>query len=180
MGAGLILTGTRGAGKSTIARRLEACGVARPVPAVTSRPRRADDVPGAYEHLTWDELEAEDRSQGLLVRSSYGTYGYGIRRAAVRDCLEAGRIPVLTITPESALRLVTDDRTAEWRAVFLDAGDNVLDRRLAARGTPLSEKDREQRADDRGRNRPPLITVLNDGDLDAAVSAVLRVLAVAV
>ena len=176
MGAGLILTGTRGAGKTTIAAELEARGVAAAVPAVTTRHPRPDDVRGAYEHLTTEQFDAEEGSSGLLVRSTYGTHRYAIRRAAVRDLLESGRTPVLTITPESAMRLVAQDRTADWLAVFLDADDDVLDRRLASRGTPPDDQDRQQRADDRNHNRPPLIAVVNDGDLNAAVSAVLRAL----
>jgi guanylate kinase len=176
MDAGLILTGTRGAGKTTVAVELQRRGVAAAVPAVTTRPRRPDDAPGAYEHLTPEQLDAEDRSAGLLVRSEYGIHAYAIRRAAVRDLLHSSRTPVLTITPESALRLVAHDRTAGWRAVFLDADDDVLDQRLTRRGTPPDDQDRQQRVDDRSNNRPPLIPVANDGDLNEAVSAVLHVL----
>jgi guanylate kinase len=125
------------------------------VPGVTTRPHRADDAPGAYEYLTREQLDAEEGASGLLLRSTYGAYAYGIRRSAVEGLLASSQTPMLTITPESALRLVVHDRSAAWRAVFLDADDVVLDRRLAGRGAPPDSRDRQQRAEDRKYSRRP-------------------------
>jgi ribose 1,5-bisphosphokinase PhnN len=81
-------------------------------------------------------------------------------------------LPLLTITPESAVRLLRED-AAKWVGVFIDAPDDELDRRIATRGAAATTADLAQRAADREHRGPPMTAVVNDGSLADAVSAVL-------
>ena len=169
----LVVSGTRGAGKSTLARTLQEDGVGWVVPAVTTRPPRDDDASGQYEYLTPQALAAAEEGGALIVTTEYGDHVYGIRASAIEALVKKGLLPILVVTPKSAHRLL--QAQPGWRGVFLDATDEDLDSRLAARGS-RSAGDSGQRRDDRRYDRAPLVRVLNNRDLRSAVDAVQRIL----
>jgi guanylate kinase len=174
MPPGLVLTGTRGSGKSAVAAVLLARGeFTRPV-GVTTRPPRPDDQ-GAYAFLSAAEFTGLEQAGRLAVSSYYAGQCYGVDRRELDRIRHSGLRPLLTLTPEAAARF---GQSHGWRAVFLDASDGVLDQRLRARGGPFADGDHAQRRDDRGwRDRFRL--VWNDGDLAVTVAAVLSVLGAA-
>jgi deoxyadenosine/deoxycytidine kinase len=71
----LVVSGTRGAGKTTVANRLVPTAGARLIPAVTTRPPRADDLPGNYEYTDVASLAA----QCFILCTSYGAHSYAVR-----------------------------------------------------------------------------------------------------
>lgn len=173
---GLVVTGTRGAGKTSVAQALADSRRVTSVPAVTTRESRADDRPGAYTYLSEHQF-AELLQQGwLLIDSAYGGFRYGITMEAVTTAVSQGQIPVVTVTPESARRLVLAATPVRWRAVFLDAPDTILDQRLAEDGRAATDSDRSQRAIDRSHDGPPLIHQDNTGTIDVCIERILAVL----
>ena len=174
---GLILTGTRGSGKSTIAYAIaQELSDFVVVPAVTTRARRRDDRPGAYRYMSPEEFAVLIANEQLLVESRYGTAAYGIVAADVAQLLERGALPILTITPEAARELVAKDASIHWSGLFLDAPDDLLDSRLIEDGRPPSEDVWAQRREDRSWAQPPLVCWMNMGSLMEAVQAVLSIM----
>ncbi|MBB5854007.1 hypothetical protein ACFQ05_11920 [Amycolatopsis umgeniensis] len=174
---GLIVTGTRGAGKTTIvvllSERLEICV---PVPAVTTRPSRSDDRAGAYEYATMARFAELSSSGALFVEANYSGYEYGIEHAEVRAILARQQIPVMTITPKLAVQVAHSRQHGTWLPVFVDSPDELLDRRLADDGRPATQEDRLQRVADREFRQPPLVLVENAGAIETAVDQIEELL----
>jgi len=153
----LILSGTSAAGKSALTRHLcidlpetgsRQFGL---VQAVTTRPPREDDEVGTYEYVDAAKFQEYESQGELLTNVSYrnSQSRYGITRAAYQTVRQSGRVPVLTLAPESAIKFSSREAQPSWRCpltVFLDAPDSELDRRLAARGTGAPREDAKQDA----------------------------------
>ncbi len=167
--SGLILTGTRGSGKTAVAAILLANGQFSRPAGLTTRPPRPDDQ-GAYVYLSPAEFTRFERANRLAVSSSYAGQRYGVDRHELDRIRHGGLRPLLTLTPEAAARF---GERPGWTAVFLDAPDESLDLRLRAREGVFANGSREQRLDDR-RWRDCFRLIWNDGELDGAVAAVLR------
>src|SRR4051794_15085702 len=99
---GIVLTGVSGAGKSTLSEALRRRDPAfEQVTAVTTRPPRADDGPGLYDHLSDEQFDALERDGALLVRAEYHGRWYGITHAHVAEVEGRGKAPILLLTPRS-------------------------------------------------------------------------------
>jgi guanylate kinase len=175
MNDGVIITGTRGAGKTTLSRLLVASNTSFVlVPAVTTRSERTDDAPGAYDYLESSAFETIDESGGLLISATYGSYRYGILKSAASAVVSAGRIPVITVTPQAAHMLLERPEPISWTGIFLDAPDEMLDERLARDGRPASQFDVEQRHVDRSYAGPPLVVLLNASTFAVATQLLME------
>jgi guanylate kinase len=165
---GIVITGTRGSGKTTLAVLLTAQhpSIGR-VPSTTTRGARADDRPGTYRYVTELEFALLHRSAHLVLVGHYGPYHYGIQITDIDAVLRSGRRPLITVAPREALGLVRTAAIPTWQGVFLDASDDALDERLAADGRPTQPEDRIRRAEDRIYAVAPLIVVTNDGSVEA-------------
>jgi deoxycytidine triphosphate deaminase len=163
----LIITGTRGVGKSTVGRKLcEKHADFQLVEAITTRPRREDDVAGEYQYVSAEEFSRLKTNSELFIESEYDGSRYGITHQAINRIKASSRIPLLIITPESAAQLETDggsdgDKTHKYFSVFLDANDDVLDRRLSSRGKQSTQVTFAQRESDRSLAEACLYTVQN-------------------
>lgn len=141
---GIIITGTSGSGKSTVVKEL--CSRDPRfvhVKAITTRARRADDTPGTYDYISEKNFQSLKARGKFLVYADYRGYHYGIRHSDFDALKRAGKIPILTITPESAVRLDSTKRAntegspgrvPRFLSFFIDAPDNVLNNRLKIRG----------------------------------------------
>lgn len=169
-----MITGTRGAGKTTLADILVGDGSAIRVGSITTRPPRADDLPGTYSYTSDAEFEALLDASRLVLVSRYGEFRYGISAESIAAVRRSGRIPLMTVSPDATARLLRDE--VRWRGAFIDARDDVLDSRLAAAGRPAGEWDRRRRAVDRRFAAEPLVVVDNSGGVTGTTAELRRVL----
>lgn len=174
MGA-LILTGTRAAGKTTLARRLLLRDPRlRLVQAVTTRQPRDDDEAGTYAYTSGDQFDQLERNDDLVVNTRYAGKRYGITRHALTAVELAGHAPLLIITPESTAEVLSRAAAGVTLVVFVDANDAVLNARLRQRSGALGNAVIGQRVGDRSYRMPGLRLLSNDGLLDDAVDLVAR------
>ncbi len=169
---GIVLTGTRGAGKSTVARELDAAGTGANVRSVTTRGPRGDDA-GHYDYLTATAFDEEAEAGRFLVVARYGEHSYAVYVQEVLRGSAAGVPPILTLTPSAAATFLGSEARLAWRGVYLDAPDGVLDARLAARGIAADPGTLAQRVVDRSGGAEILPVVMNDRSLEEAVAAVV-------
>ena len=146
---GIILTGTSGSGKSTIAKKFceEFINFAI-VKAITTRAERKDDNIYFYsEKIEFLKLKNDNK---LLIDTEYRGEKYGIAIEAFKDLLNNGKIPILILTPESALKLNNNfQKNKKFLILFLDALDDVLNNRLEQRGESINQDLLKQRDKDR-------------------------------
>jgi guanylate kinase/deoxycytidine triphosphate deaminase len=165
---GIILTGTSGAGKTAIARRL--CVLDNrfgQVRSVTTRTTRADDVPGEYEYVSKAEFDKRLNLNQFLIHAEYMGHSYAIQHSDFNRVISSNKIPVLTITPDSVRQL-----TSPFLSYFVDAPkDELLDSRLSSRGALDTGRNNEQRTFDRQYVNQCRYTVINN-DLETTVNLV--------
>lgn len=143
---GLIITGTRGSGKSSLVRKLSSeSDCWEQVQAVTTRKKRADDGDGEYEYISEEEMADLIDDGQLLVTTEYGGRQYGIRNTDLRQVKDRCRIPILIVSPDT----LESFSNSEWLTIFVDAHDHVLDRRLRVRDQRNCEDTNDQRDRDR-------------------------------
>jgi len=147
---GIIIAGTSGVGKSTVARSLcEEYGIFQTVQAVTTRVPRKDDVPGQYQYMDEEAFEELERANKLLVKAEYRGKYYGVTHEALEEVREDNRTPVLILAPKSVEELEASEEENVFLTVFLDASDDVLNFRLRQRRDRIDNSVREQRGEDR-------------------------------
>lgn len=164
---GIVLTGTSGAGKTSVARKLMEIGEGFAlVQALTTRKKREDDNTGEYVYVSEEEFAKSNKQGDLLVKSKYRGDNYGIAIKTLQELIKGGRVPVLVVTPESVHEFVETwlNKTSErppFLTIFLDAPDNVLDDRLKDRGEQNANSITEQRLNDRQYEKSCIYTVIN-------------------
>lgn len=145
---GIIITGTSGSGKSTIAKKLcepDVSGIAsyyEVVSAVTTRLPRADD--SNYEYLSITDFNKLVKEEKLLTSTTYRNNSYGIKLDKYISVLGRNISPILILTPESAMSLL-NEFDGRFMCFFIDAPDDDLITRLQTRsGNLLTADDKVQ------------------------------------
>lgn len=180
---GIIVTGTSGSGKTTVARTLNSrASKLVHVKAVTTRPMREDDIEGEYDHITKEDFDYLLANNELMIHTTYYGNSYGILSGEFESVVNAGCTPVLTISPSSAdtfdgIRIERDSyipiRTPLFVHVFLDASDEELSLRLSRRViNATKEQIIQQRNIDRGYKGQFLYKIENR-NLDSTVDLLL-------
>jgi deoxycytidine triphosphate deaminase len=177
---GIVITGTSGSGKSTIAREL--CKLDpqfKSVKAITTRTRRDDDAPGAYEYISAEDFRKRQSNNQFLITADYRGYQYAIQHSDFDTIIKAGEIPVLIITPESFKHLSSSNSASlnkrhplnlQFLSIFVDAPDTLLDSRLTERDIPNVPKTiTEHRAKDR-KYKDDCHYIIENHDLNTAVN----------
>lgn len=135
-----MVSGPSGVGKGAVLNRLR-----REVPglwistSVTTRPPRPGEVDAERYRFVDDESFDRLLTRGDLLESNeFDGHRYGTPKAPVLDRLAKGRLVILELDPEGALRLRPSFPTA--RLIFLAPPSwEELSRRLAKRGTESDE-----------------------------------------
>jgi guanylate kinase/deoxycytidine triphosphate deaminase len=174
---GIIITGTSGAGKSTIAGRLcEKFKEFQVVQAATTRKPREDDYLSMYQYMSKEEFDKIDTDKELLTKAKYRGEYYGITYQALHIVLDNSRVPILILTPESTKSLEEDSKERgkfKFFIFFFDAPDDVLKSRLVERGEKINENVEKQRREDRIYGKDCLYVISNTGDADIEDTAQL-------
>ena len=99
---GIIITGTSGSGKTTVAKAI--CNKSESfkiVKATTTRSQREDDFEGQYNYVEKKDFEELTKKKQFLVKSQYRGAFYGIAKTEIDSVVNEGKIPILIITPDS-------------------------------------------------------------------------------
>lgn len=164
----IIITGTSGAGKTTVARRI--CDIGKVftiVQAVTTREPRDDDSPGEYQYISEEEFEQLAKKGELLIESKYGSAYYGITTEAFQKVIDGDKAPLLIVTPEAVGKLEAEqsqktyEEKLSFLTIFLDATDEMLDKRLTERGQQITTSIMEQRQVDREWSKACIYNIVN-------------------
>jgi guanylate kinase len=136
----IVVTGPSGAGKGTLERVvLERIPVLELAVSATTRARRATEQDGReYWFVTEDEFERGVRNGDFLEWVTYVSGNrYGTLRSEIDRIQEAGKVPLLDLEIEGALRV--RDTVPGSVTVFVDAPTfSELERRLRDRATESS------------------------------------------
>ncbi|MFH2140810.1 MAG: AAA family ATPase [Bacteroidota bacterium] len=148
---GIIITGTSGSGKTTIAETL--CAKANKfeiVKAVTTRaPRPGTEEPN-YSFVDKQTFSAYEEKKEFIVSTKYRNEKYGILLSDFLVAINNNKIPVLIISPESTKNtIIVDNEIQNFLSFFIDAQDNELEERLTGRGGKNAQSEIENRNFDR-------------------------------
>jgi guanylate kinase len=136
----IVVTGPSGAGKGTLERVvLERIPVLELAVSATTRARRATEMDGReYWFVTAEEFERRVRNREFLEWVTYVSGSrYGTLRSEIDRIRAAGKVPLLDLEIEGALRV--RDTVPGSVTVFVDAPTFAeLERRLRERATESS------------------------------------------
>jgi deoxycytidine triphosphate deaminase len=166
---GIIITGTSGAGKSTVAQKFcEKYRKFQIVQAVTTRNPRGDDIPGRYQYITEKQLGELDKEKRLLIKSEYRNEYYGITHEALQQVFDNRETPLLILTPKAVSELEGKGNREKYPffTIFLDTPDDILNKRLERRGEEINENMRKQREEDREYAKSCLYTINSRDDVN--------------
>ena len=132
----IVVTGPSGAGKGTLIREVleQVPGIGATVSA-TTRDRRPGEQDGReYYFLTLDEFLGRIERGDFLEHVPYVSgHRYGTLRAELDRIRDAGKIPLLELETEGALRVKGEVPGAV--TIFISASVEELERRLRERAT---------------------------------------------
>jgi deoxycytidine triphosphate deaminase len=171
---GIIISGTRGSGKTAITRKLcEQFPIFEQCKSVTTRERRPDDK-DEYDYIP-DSDFIEYRTQGKLITDvDYGGIKYGILSNSVQTIFDAKKIPLLVVAPECVKSLNNNEQrfNRQYLSFFVDTDDTILESRLQARQHFEKVLEDTQRKDDRNYESDIHYSIKNNGDLKDIVDLI--------
>lgn len=168
---GIILTGTSGAGKTTIAQKILAdSDNYADAKALTTRAKRDDDG-GHYIYI--DDLNFENLRPMFLTSTVYRDKKYAVTNSEIKRINDSGKKAIMIVSPESYQEMDIRCRQG-FLSFFIDADDASLDERIVKRdGGTVSEEIRSQRKRDRQFADAPDYIVQNN-DIEASVNVIKR------
>jgi guanylate kinase len=130
-----VITGPSGAGKGTLIRELvDRVDELEVAVSATTRPQRGDEVDGReYHFLSEDEFVRRVEAGAFLEHVQYVGGRYGTLRSEIERIHADGRVCVLELEIEGALRVQAEVPGAV--TIFIAADVDELERRLVARAT---------------------------------------------
>ena len=149
---GIILTGTSGSGKTTIAKELQnENSKYEYIRAITTRSAREDDN-GHYLYIS--DQEFEERQHTFFTYTSYRNAKYAYSSMDILKSQSKGHFPILVVSPESfailkksgKLNIGKDNYNHEcYISFFIDSIDDELNKRLINRDGRIDQKKEKNR-----------------------------------
>lgn len=169
---GIIITGTSGSGKSIVASKLcEKHDMFQRVQSTLTRKKRNDDESGAYVYLNKKEFSDLEKAGKFVITSTYRGEKCGIKVEDYKKVTQEGKVPVMLLTPEAANKLdINLQMKDKFIIIFLDASDDILDKRLKERGENFDavreqiEIDRNYKDEMWKRENCPIYCIKNEDD----------------
>lgn len=161
---GIIITGTSGSGKTTIAEKL--CithDQFKIVKAVTTREPRSGIVEPNYEFITKEVFKEYKKQDAFITSTDYRNDNYGILLTDYSAVILEKKIPILVISPESSkVSIKINNQIQNFLSFFIDADDSELTNRLSDRDDAVAHKEIESRNFDREFKSFSLFNLLNN------------------
>jgi guanylate kinase len=177
-----LITGPSGVGKGTLVQRLLAHHpqIWLSISATTRAPRAGEVEGEHYFFLSREAFERQVAEGGFLEWAEFAGNLYGTPRQPVEAQLAAGRPVLLEIELEGA-RQVRRSFAAGFQIFVEPPSFAELERRIRGRGTDSEEAigRRLERARVELAAAPEFDAVLVNGDLDAALAELERLMALA-
>lgn len=178
----VALVGPSGAGKTTLARALQAAGCGR-IATTTTRPARADEILGRDLHSVPLQQFNQLRTSGRVTATcEYSSASYGVQIKHLQAAAATALPQIIIVEPSgvSALRKFAEEAGMRFASVFVTLSADVVRTRLEARYA--NEEDRDVERDDRlvralaevnqWRNAYPWDLVVESGDTKLDADAV--------
>ncbi len=149
MYAGIIITGIKASGKSTVGRYIcEMHSEFSLVKQTTTRDKRSDDVEGEYNYIDEKTFQLLKQQDAFEIETTYNGKLYGVEKSEISKIISSNRKPILLLTPDSAIASSQKKEFENFITVFIDADEKQLHENLNSRGESTSldrlntEKDR--------------------------------------
>lgn len=179
---GIIITGTSGAGKTTIAQKLQDMDSKYDyIRAITTRAPRDDDN-GHYIYV--DDLNFESSKEVYYTIAEYRSAKYAYDTYSIVKSIDSNRMPILVVAPNSFSDMKKEEEQGERKydkslegyiSFFVDAEDDELNNRLVRRDKrAICDSDISRRKNDRKYSDDPDYIIQNN-NLDDAVSVIRRI-----
>lgn len=148
---GVIITGTSGSGKSSIAKLL--CKINSSfevVTATTTRVARTDDF--NYVYITKHQFERKNKKNEFLIDVKYRDEFYAISKQHLNEVLKKGKVPILIIAPESIKNpIINNGLELKFLSFYIDTTDEELINRIEHRDGNNNVQDEVIRRNDLDR-----------------------------
>lgn len=163
---GIIITGTSGSGKTTIAEHI--CSNQSQfeiVKATTTRQPRNGIAEPYYSFINKAEFTQLEEGKKFITITKYRDESYGILLSDFRKVMDSRKIPILIMSPESTKTpIVIDKSEVFFLSFFIDADDNELTERLTERDGKTAQKEIASRNKDRVFKKFSLFFLLSISD----------------
>lgn len=160
---GIIITGTSGSGKTTIAEELCAkVSKFEIVKAVTTRTPRTGASEPNYSFIDKNAFSDFRKKKEFIVTTKYRNEHYGILLSDYLVAIKNDKIPILIISPESTSNtIIIDNEPKYFLSFFIDAQDSELEERLTSRGNRKAQSEIANRNIDREFKSNSLFYLIN-------------------
>jgi guanylate kinase/deoxycytidine triphosphate deaminase len=166
---GLIISGTRGSGKTEITRKLcEQLPIFEQCKSVTTREGRPDDR-GEYVYISEEDFTTHRTAGELLTDVNYGSKNYGILSTSIQTIIDTKKIPILVIAPKCVKKVSRQ----QYLSVFIDSDDILLESRLRGRTGYNKIQEDIQRTEDRTFEKDAQYSIKNNENIADIVDLIL-------
>ena len=171
----IILSGFSGVGKGTVVKRLlsDYDNYALSISATTRKPREGEEEGISYFFKSKEKFEKMIEEDAFIEYARYVENYYGTPKAYVQEQLDAGKVVILEIEIQGALKV--KEKYPDALMLFLVPPDaQILKNRLLGRGTETAEvvRDRLKRAAQEAREMGSYEYIVVNDDLDTCVKQV--------
>lgn len=174
---GIVITGTSGAGKTAISRRLcEIYSEFSKCKLLTTRPRRDEDGED-YHFISTDEFLQKRSDHQLLTDIEYRGESYGISKETIQEIIQTNKkIPILTISPKALKELNENckNQKIDYLSFFIDTDNQTLEDRVKQRDGTLPTDFAVQRESDREFSDSAIYLLKNEDNIDDIVQLIFE------